>query len=174
LIVDYCCIHIFFVMIPVSACLPEMTAEHDRSGNLHIAVLCMDLSPVLQKRVFQRHSFRKEERESRAFFSEHEQPQFFSKLSVVSFLRLFHHCQILIQICFFCKGSTIDSCQHLVLLIASPVGTCKTCQLECFYRFCIHQVRSCTKIRKLSLLRSEEHTSELQSRFDLVCRLLLE
>src|SRR5207249_1674417 len=28
--------------------------------------------------------------------------------------------------------------------------------------------------RDLSLLRSEEHTSELQSRFDLVCRLLLE
>src|SRR5699024_1834516 len=26
----------------------------------------------------------------------------------------------------------------------------------------------------LSMLRSEEHTSELQSRFDLVCRLLLE
>src|SRR5207249_12313104 len=26
----------------------------------------------------------------------------------------------------------------------------------------------------LSILRSEEHTSELQSRFDLVCRLLLE
>src|SRR5438067_8511366 len=28
--------------------------------------------------------------------------------------------------------------------------------------------------RRLILLRSEEHTSELQSRFDLVCRLLLE
>src|SRR5438067_5703459 len=27
---------------------------------------------------------------------------------------------------------------------------------------------------KCSVLRSEEHTSELQSRFDLVCRLLLE
>src|SRR5699024_11883743 len=27
---------------------------------------------------------------------------------------------------------------------------------------------------KRSILRSEEHTSELQSRFDLVCRLLLE
>src|SRR5699024_12107945 len=29
-------------------------------------------------------------------------------------------------------------------------------------------------VRGLSLERSEEHTSELQSRFDLVCRLLLE
>src|SRR5207249_6891994 len=30
------------------------------------------------------------------------------------------------------------------------------------------------RIRPLSRRRSEEHTSELQSRFDLVCRLLLE
>src|SRR5207249_7524148 len=31
-----------------------------------------------------------------------------------------------------------------------------------------------TNICKYKVLRSEEHTSELQSRFDLVCRLLLE
>src|SRR5699024_10975134 len=30
------------------------------------------------------------------------------------------------------------------------------------------------KVRELVCFRSEEHTSELQSRFDLVCRLLLE
>src|SRR5699024_6541641 len=35
-------------------------------------------------------------------------------------------------------------------------------------------LRLCGCLRKLSLRRSEEHTSELQSRFDLVCRLLLE
>src|SRR5437868_11197910 len=38
--------------------------------------------------------------------------------------------------------------------------------------------RRATKLRptplSLGVLRSEEHTSELQSRFDLVCRLLLE
>src|SRR5699024_12186811 len=31
-----------------------------------------------------------------------------------------------------------------------------------------------TSIISIALFRSEEHTSELQSRFDLVCRLLLE
>src|SRR5438067_8025407 len=34
--------------------------------------------------------------------------------------------------------------------------------------------RPATPERLMSLRRSEEHTSELQSRFDLVCRLLLE
>src|SRR5438067_3029746 len=36
-----------------------------------------------------------------------------------------------------------------------------------------HQKRKCAQLRELGA-RSEEHTSELQSRFDLVCRLLLE
>src|SRR5207249_7277199 len=33
---------------------------------------------------------------------------------------------------------------------------------------------SCTRPSDVAIVRSEEHTSELQSRFDLVCRLLLE
>src|SRR5699024_12369973 len=38
---------------------------------------------------------------------------------------------------------------------------------------CLSNV-SATIFKNISALRSEEHTSELQSRFDLVCRLLLE
>src|SRR5699024_12861446 len=38
----------------------------------------------------------------------------------------------------------------------------------------IKSTLSATKLSKIVLTRSEEHTSELQSRFDLVCRLLLE
>src|SRR5437868_11776798 len=39
----------------------------------------------------------------------------------------------------------------------------------------LHNVCSRARCRaRLQTLRSEEHTSELQSRFDLVCRLLLE
>src|SRR5699024_12000512 len=47
----------------------------------------------------------------------------------------------------------------------SRSGSCRLCHRE--------QVISQRK-RHLALSRSEEHTSELQSRFDLVCRLLLE
>src|SRR5699024_12114265 len=38
-----------------------------------------------------------------------------------------------------------------------------------------NHARNCSNVNpKIDDLRSEEHTSELQSRFDLVCRLLLE
>src|SRR2546428_2033216 len=40
---------------------------------------------------------------------------------------------------------------------------------------CLAWVRVCTRQRVVTIVeRSEEHTSELQSRSDLVCRLLLE
>ena len=39
---------------------------------------------------------------------------------------------------------------------------------------CVAYVASRGKRTMAAVLRSEEHTSELQSRFDLVCRLLLE
>src|SRR5699024_12728773 len=40
--------------------------------------------------------------------------------------------------------------------------------------FCTLRSRGMTAAEALVYARSEEHTSELQSRFDLVCRLLLE
>src|SRR5699024_12798599 len=44
----------------------------------------------------------------------------------------------------------------------------------CNKRFCASSKLIWLYCESKNLLRSEEHTSELQSRFDLVCRLLLE
>src|SRR5699024_12602496 len=47
---------------------------------------------------------------------------------------------------------------------------------SCSARVCCggETISSCSCLNSLASSRSEEHTSELQSRFDLVCRLLLE
>src|SRR5699024_12479498 len=56
---------------------------------------------------------------------------------------------------------------------------CLRCRTECLLEFlgdlaqCLGGKLQGVNIGRL-VLRSEEHTSELQSRFDLVCRLLLE
>src|SRR5699024_12341034 len=44
---------------------------------------------------------------------------------------------------------------------------------ECGHEFCLHEMDGEKDFPAFDA-RSEEHTSELQSRFDLVCRLLLE
>src|SRR5699024_11603077 len=51
------------------------------------------------------------------------------------------------------------------------------CMMNHFGKIQMNSVRKDLKdgtVHRLTLFRSEEHTSELQSRFDLVCRLLLE
>ena len=111
----------------------------------------MNLSPVIQKNVFEYHSVWKEERESRSFVSHHKESQFFSEFSVITFFRFFQHVQIFFQLCFFRECSSVDSLQHFIFLASSPVCTCKACELKCFDIFCTHQVRTCTQICKLSL-----------------------
>ena len=150
-LVDHRCIHIFFIMIPVSRRLPEMTAQHNGRGDFHIACLIMDFSPVVKKSVLKNHSVWQEEGEPGALLTHHEQSQFFSEFSVVALLCLFDHSQILFQFCFLRKCGTVDPLEHFVVLVASPVCACKACQLECLYRFCRHQMRACAQIRKFPL-----------------------
>ena len=138
-------------MIPVTGGLPQLTVQHDRSGNLYITGFVVDLSPVIQQRIFQNHSLRQEEGEARSFFSHHENTKLSAQLSVISLLRLFDTAKILFQICLLGECGTVDTGQHLVFLISSPVSACQAGKLECFYRFGIHQMRSCTEIYKLTL-----------------------
>src|SRR3712207_8730425 len=66
---------------------------------------------------------------------------------------------------------------HDALPICTPADTLPTCQTifrRAWRRVVAVSVRSCASIRARVLSRSEEHTSELQSRQYLVCRLLLE
>src|SRR5699024_12096599 len=67
-----------------------------------------------------------------------------------------------LPICFL-KTITLSSIEKAACTITS-----------CFATYCVYSNTPFDVIRKLPSIRSEEHTSELQSRFDLVCRLLLE
>src|SRR5437868_8709134 len=62
---------------------------------------------------------------------------------------------------FFFNDAPTPEIYTLSLHDALPISSCCCCSRACCSRCC------CSR-------RSEEHTSELQSRFDLVCRLLLE
>ena len=91
-------VHIFLIMIPVAGGLPQMTAQHDGGGNLHITGLPVDFSPVIQQLIFQHHAVGKEERKSRAFLPEHEQSQLFSQLSVVALFGFLQHVKVFLQL----------------------------------------------------------------------------
>ena len=150
-IVDDGGIHVFFVVIPVTGGLPQTTVQNDRGRDFYVSCFSVDFTPVIHQRVFQIHSFWKEERESRAVLTHHKQTEFFSEFSVVTFLCFFDHVEVLFELCFLCECSSVDSLQHLVFLAASPVCACKAGQFESFDRLCAHQMRACAQIRKFTL-----------------------
>ena len=83
----------------------------------------------------------------------HKQSQLFAQLSVVALFRLFHHGNVSFQLVLLCKSGCIQSGQHLVVFVASPVCACKAHDLECLANFFgAHQVRTCAQVYKFALL----------------------
>ena len=156
-IIDNCCIHVIFVVFPVTASVPQVSVQDQRCRNFYIACFFMDLSPVIQQCIFQYHTIRQEEGETRTFFKHCEQFQFFAQFSVVTFFGFFHHCQVSFQFGCLRISCTIDTGQHFVLFAASPVSACYGCQFDCFYGFCAHQVRTCTQICEVTLFVEGNH-----------------
>ena len=150
--VDHRGIHIVFIVIPVSGSLPQAPVEDDRSGDLHIARFCMDLSPVIQQGIFQNHPLGQKERESRAGLVHHEQAQFPAQLSVVTLFGLFHHGDVSFQLFLFGERGRIQSGEHLVVLVASPVRAGQAHDLKRFsHAFGAHQMRARAQIHELAL-----------------------
>ena len=97
LIVYHCGIHIFLVMIPVTASFPQSAVEYHRGLNLIIARFAMYLTPVVDQCVFKHHAFRQEERESRSFFHYREQLKLLAYFSVIALFRFLKHFKMLLK-----------------------------------------------------------------------------
>ena len=83
------CVHLVFIMCPVSRPFPQSPVKYDGSGDLDISVPFMYLAPVLDQSIFYRESFGQEKRESRSFIHKKEKSEFFAELTVISCLCFF-------------------------------------------------------------------------------------
>ena len=153
LAVDHRRVHIVFIVIPVAGGLPEAAVQDHRRGNLHIAGFLVNLSPVIKKRVFQHHSLGQEERKSRSGLMHHKESQLFSQLSVVALLSLLHHGDVGLQLLLLREGRRIETGQHLIVLVAAPVGSRQAHDFEGLsYLLRALQMRSRAEIHELALL----------------------
>ena len=141
--IDHCCVHIFFNNDSASGCLPEMSAQHDRSPAISTyPAFVMDLSPIIEKCIFQYHTFREEERKSGLSSRIINSPSSFPSLLWSRFFASSKHCEGIHPILLFSEMRFRKYAQHFVLLASAPICACNTCQFKCFYRFCCHQMRS--------------------------------
>ena len=151
LIVDDGGVHIGLVMIPVTGSLPQLTVEHDGGADLHIAGLPVNVAPILDQLVFQNHSLRQEEREAGALLHQSKQPELLAELAVVALLGLLNLLKVGIQLGLFRKRRTVDTLQHLVFLVAAPVGTGAGGELDGLDPSGIRQMGAGAQIHKIAL-----------------------
>ncbi len=109
-------IHIVLIVIPVAGGLPQVAVHDQRGRNLYIAVPGVNLTPVIDQCVFQRHALGQEEGEAGAFIAEHEQAHFLAKTAVIPLFSLFHELQMLIQLCLVRKAMPLIRVSILLFL----------------------------------------------------------
>ena len=117
-------------MIPVAAALPELAVEDHGGGDLHIAVLFVDLAPVVDQGVAQDHALGQEEGEAGAFVGEHEQAQLLADLAVVALLGLLDALEVLIQLFLFHKAGAVNALERLAAGVAPPVRAVAGSELD--------------------------------------------
>lgn len=145
-IVDDGGVHIVLVVIPVTRVLPQGTGHDLRSTHFHIAGLLVDFTPELLQLVADYHTIGQESGEAGALIKDIEELQFLAQLAVVTLLGLFQHLQMGIQLALLGEGYAIDTAQHLVLGIASPVGAGGLDQLHSLDTAGVGQVRTSAQV----------------------------
>ena len=129
-LIDLGGVHVLFVVIPVTGALPQAAVEHDGGLDFFVASLAVDLTPVVLQQVAQNHSLGVEEGEAGALVLHVEQIQLAAQLAVVALLGFLDAVQMLLQLFLGGEGGGIDTAQHLVVLIATPVSASHVGQLE--------------------------------------------
>ena len=121
-VVDDGGVHVVFVVVPVARGLPQLLVHDERRGDLHVAGLVVDLAPVVQQRVLKDHAVGQEEREAGGLVAHHKEVHLAADLAVVALLGLLQHVHMLVELFLGGKGDAVDAGEHLVVLIALPVG----------------------------------------------------
>ena len=154
LTVDNGGVHILFIVEPVAGSLPKLAIEDHRGRDLNIAVLLVDLAPVVDKRVFKDHALGQEEREAGAFLGEHEQAKLLAELAVVALFGFLYAGKICVKLVLFHKAGAVNTLEHLAVGIAAPVCAGAGGELYCVALDSAGriQVRTCAQIGEVALL----------------------
>ena len=130
LLVDLRGVHVGLVVVPVAGGLPEGAREDDRGLDLVVAELGLHLVPIVHEGVADDHAVGEPEREAGARLGHHEEVHLLADLAVVAALGLLEHVQVLVELLLGGEGDAVDAGEHLVVLIALPVGARDARELE--------------------------------------------
>ena len=141
-----------------------------RTHHLLITVLSLDATQEILQAQAQSRTLRQPHRQTLAHHvREHKEIHLLTNLTVVTFLRLLQHHQILIQHLLLWEGDTIKTYQLLALLIATPISSCHAQDLHCLQVRGVRQVRATAQIGERTLRIGCDRTiSQLADQLSLI------
>ena len=157
LIIDPGGVHILAVGDPMTALLPQRAVEDDRGFHFLIARVLVDLMPVVFQCVSQHHTLWVEEGKAGAFIQDVEKIKLAAQLAVIALLGFFQHFQILVQFFLVAESGAVDALEHLVFLVAAPVGSGYAGELEGLDAAGAWQMRTRAQVRKITLAVEGKH-----------------
>ena len=117
--------HCIFVVVPVTGFFPQDTVHHERTFNFLILVL-------FQFRTNKHFQFTEDgpavvvpEYHTRRFFLHMVQVELFTDFTVVAFRGFFQALQVSVKRFFVCPRRTVNTLQHFVVAVATPVSPCR-------------------------------------------------
>jgi len=118
-------------------------------------ITCLDLRlpQELFKSLAKDCSFRQPQRKTLAnLIRKSKKFKLLTQFSVIAFLRFFEEMQILFQFFLLRKSNAINTREHLILFITSPVCSRNIQQFYCFDKTRIWYVRPTAQVSKITLL----------------------
>ena len=122
--------HVLAVLVPVAGLLPQRLVENLRPLHFLVAVFAVHAAHVLLDFLPQRPALGMPEHHARRGFVDVKQIEFAAQLAVVALFGLFQHAQVGFLVFLLGPGRAVDALEHLVVVIAAPVGARNLHQLE--------------------------------------------
>ena len=151
-------VHIFFVVVPMAAALPQRTVQHNRGADLLIVGSGVDLTPVSLQLVTQNAALGQIEREAGAFIHKCKQAQLGTQLAVVTLFGLLHAEQVSVQLLFIGEGDGVNALQHLIFGITTPVSTGEIQNSGGFYQTGTGKMRATAQVTEIALSVSADNS----------------
>ncbi len=111
----------------------------------------MQLPPVGLQLVAQHNAVGQEDGEARALVYKGEKPQLCAQLAVVALFGLLNAEQVSVQLFFVRESDGVNTLQHFVFSVATPVGAGKAQHGGCFNQAGGRQVRAAAEVGEISL-----------------------
>ena len=116
---------ILTVLCVVTRCYVEILITDMRSDYLLVTVILLNLAEEALQTVAQLCTLGQPQRKTLAYaLREGEELEILTEFAVVTLLGLLQHCQVLIEHRLLGERNTVDTGQHLILLVTAPVSTC--------------------------------------------------